>query len=398
MNDDQDLGVDRGEQGRRDDGRRYADELYAPPAGRPADGRRPGGPNASRRPPSRRRHRHRGLIALTVVLAALLIAAGAVYSWARGDISPGGKPGQLVTVVIPRGAGTAQIGRALAAAGVIHGAGLFRWYVKLEGNGPFDAGTYRLDTNESYAAAIRTLEKPPVVLADKLVIPEGFTVHQIAARLAALPGMRITARAFLALSSTGQVRSPYEPAGTDNLEGLLFPATYDIDRTSTASGVMELLVQTFTQRTQQLGLDAAAAKLKISAYDVVKVASIIEGEAKFPSQYADVASVIYNRLRSGMTLGDDSTLIYALRQKNPNLDISKVDYEQPSPYNTRLHTGLPPTPIDNPGAAALVAAMHPAHTDLLYFLEINKSGKLAFASTNAGFQQLTAECQANGLC
>ena len=370
---------------------RYADGVYTSRPRHAAP--RPVGPRRRRR-----RGRHRGLVVLSAVLAALVAAAGAVYAWAGGQIAPGGKRGPAVAVVIPRGSSTARIGRILTAAHVIHGAGLFRWYVELEGLGPFYAGTYHLPTNESYTEAIGTLDKPPPILVDRLVIPEGFTLHQIAARVAALPGLHLSAASFVALSTSGSVRSPLEPAHVDNLEGLLFPATYQIARTDSAASIMELLVQTFTERAQAMGLVQAAARLKLTPYQVVEVASIIQGEARLTSQFPDVASVIYNRLRSGMTLGDDSTLIYALRQKNPALNPAKVNPEQPSPYNTRLHKGLPPTPIGNPGQVALEAAMHPPTTNLLYFVEVSKSGQLGFSATLPGFDALVARCRANGLC
>lgn len=389
---------------------RYADDLYGP-AGAPSavatasrsrqgppGGGRHGGRHA-RRPAADRRRRHPVLLALSLVVVVALLVAGGVIVWARGQIDPGGKPGRAVTVQIPRGSSTSRIGTILARAHVIRGGGgLFAWYVKLEGLGPLYAGTYHLPTGERYAQVVQRLETAPTVPVDTLVIPEGLTLRDIAARVAALPGMHISAASFLALSSSGAVRSPFEPAGVDDLEGLVFPATYQIARTDSATDIMELLVQTFVQRAGALGLSQAAAQLHVPPYAVVEVASIIQGEAKYSSQFPDVASVIYNRLQAGMTLGADSTLVYALRQKDPGINVNKIDYNQPNPYNTRLNKGLPPTPIDNPGATALAAAAKPPHTDLLYFVEIAQDGKLGFASTSAGFDQLVATCHAHGLC
>lgn len=333
-----------------------------------------------------------------MVLVVAVVVGVVLVHGILGDINPGGRQGRKVTVVIPPGASTSGIGRLLAAAGVIHGPGVFAAYVRLEGAGPLQAGTYSLATNESYTKVISTLVTgvPPVV--DTLVIPEGFTLRQIAARVAALPAMHVSAAAFLALSSSGSVRSPYEPTGVDNLEGLLFPATYPVARNETAAEIMTSMVQAFDQRAQQIGLPQAAAKLHLSPYQVVTVASIVQGEAKLDSQRPDVASVLYNRLASGTPLGADSTLIYALRQQDPQLNLNTVDYNQPNPYNTRLHPGLPPTPIDNPGLPSLQAAAAPPTTSYQYFVEINVNGQLGFASDYAGFQQLTAECTAAKLC
>ncbi len=333
-----------------------------------------------------------------MVVAVAVILAGGTIVWARAQIRPGGRAGRAVTVSIPRGSSAGQIGRILAKAGVIHAGGLFGWYTRLEGVGALPAGTYRMPTDESYAAAVRRLQVSPGVLTDTLVIPEGFTLRQIAERVASLRGMHVSAGALLSLSSSGAVRSPFEPAGVDDLEGLVFPATYRIARTATATDILELLVQTFTQRADALGLPEAAARLHQSVYGIVKVASIVQAEAKDLSQFPDVASVLDNRLRDGIPLGADSTLVYALRRKDPGLAVSGIDYEQPNPYNTRLHKGLPPTPIDNPGAAALAAAAHPPHTDLLYFVEVDRDGRLGFASSTAGFDRLVATCRAHGLC
>ncbi len=349
----------------------------------------------------RRRRRHPILAAFVLVVVVFVLVAGGGLLWAVHQINPGGGAGHKVTVKISQGESTADIGRQLAKAGVIRGgATLFRYYVHLEGDGPLHPGTYRLATNETYDHAITQLETGPnpVTLVDKLVIPEGFTLHEIAARLAALPGLHLSASKFLALSSQGSVRSPYEPSGVNNLEGLVYPATYKINKGMSEQQILTFLVQTFDDHAASIGLRAAAAKLHMTPYQVITVASIIQGEAKYASDGARVASVINNRLSSGMPLGTDSTLVYALRQVHPNLNVAKVDYNQPNRYNTRIHKGLPPTPIDNPSTTFLQSAMHPAHTNLQYFVEINPDGKLGFASNSAGFARLTAECRAAHLC
>lgn len=364
--------------------------------------REPGGgsvhPRVGDRRRKRRSGRHRVLVGLAVSALVVVLAAGGTLLWAQAQISPGGRPGRDVTVSIPEGASIADIGRILAAAGVIHAPDLFALYVRAEGLGVLYPGTYRLPTHESYDAVLRLLRRVPAAAVDTLVVPEGFTLREIADRVAALSGMHLSAASFLALSSSGAVRSPFEPAGVDDLEGLVFPATYQIPRTDTATAIMDLLVQTFDQHAYSLGLPRAAAALHETTYALVEVASIVQGEAKLSGQFPDVASVLYNRLAEGVPLGADSTLVYALRRSDPNIDISKIDFEQPSPYNTRLHKGLPPTPIDNPGVAALQAAAHPPVTDLQYFVEVDPDGRLGFASSSAGFDRLVATCRAHGLC
>jgi UPF0755 protein len=353
------------------------------------------------------RRRHPILAVFVALLLIVILLAGGIVLWGTHQIYPGGHEGDKVVVTIPAGASTTQIGVDLAQAGIIHAGGgfafikageLFRYYVRVEGGSPLLPGTYLLAKNESYDEVINTLQAGPVVFTDKLVIPEGFTLREIAQRVARLPNMHLSAAVFLALSSSGSVRSPLEPPSVNNLEGLVFPATYTFLRTDNESTILEEMVGAFDQHMQALGLTAGAARLHMTPYQVITVASIIQGEAKFPDQFPDVASVIYNRLKAHIALGTDSTLVYALRLKNPNLKVAKLTFKEKSPYNTRLHKGLPPTPIDSPSLPALAAAITPPHTNLKYFLGVNSSGNLSFASTNAGFQKLLARCQANHLC
>lgn len=313
-------------------------------------------------------------------------------------MDPGVRPGPKVTVVIPKGASTSAIGDLLAKAGVIHDGSLFPLYAELKGSSVLYPGTYHLARNSPYYQALAALRAGPKLVVDKLVIPEGFTVDQIAQAVAKLPGLHLSAAALLAAASSGAVRSPYEPAGVNNLEGLLFPATYDISQNDTVIDVLEEMVGAFDDRAAQIDLAAAASKLGYSPYQVVTVASIVEREAKFSSDYGPVASTLYNRLKIDMPLGADSTQTYYLRLSDPSLVPSAAQLEQPSPYNTRLNKGLPPTAISSPGLAALQAAAAPPTTNYLYFVEVNPDGKLGFASTTAGFASLQAQCRAAGLC
>jgi len=338
---------------------------------------------------------------VAVLAAAVLVAVAVAVGgglWARAQMDPGGRPGPTVTVVIPKGASTSAIGDLLAKAGVIHDGSLFPLYVKLKGSAVLYPGTYHLARNSPYYQALAALKAGPKLLVDKLVIPEGFTVEQIAQAVARLPGLHLSAAALLSAAASGAVRSPYEPAGVNNLEGLLFPATYEISQDDTVIDVLEDMVGAFDDRAAQIGLAAAASKLGYSPYQVVTVASIVEREAKFSSDFGPVASTLYNRLRLGMPLGADSTQTYYLRQSDPTLVPSAAQLDQPSPYNTRLNKGLPPTAISSPGFAALAAAAAPPTTSYLYFVEVNPDGKLGFASNTAGFVSLQAQCRAAGLC
>ena len=359
-----------------------------------------GGGGRGRRSGGSYRRRHPLLAALFVIVVVVVVLVGGGVWWASRQINPGGHPGRRVTVVIPAGSSSSQIGNLLVAAKVIHGSGtLFRYYVRLQSAAPLLAGTYSLATNESYQSVISVLSQGPKLVTHHLVIPEGYTLRQIAERVARLPGMHFSATSFLALSSQGSVRSAYEPPGVNDLEGLVFPATYPVVvGTTTEASLLESMVAAFSNYGSEIGVRSAAARHHLTPYQLVTLASIVQGEAKLDADRPKVASVIYNRLANGTTLGADSTLIYALRLRNPSININSIDYQQDNPYNTRIHKGLPPTPIDNPGLPSLEAAARPAATSYQYFVEVNPDGKLGFATTGAGFTQLQAECRAAKLC
>ncbi|MGI8491987.1 MAG: endolytic transglycosylase MltG, partial [Acidimicrobiales bacterium] len=247
-------------------------------------------------------------------------------------------------------------------------------------------------------SVIKALEAGPVNLTERLTVPEGYTLDPIASRLAALPGLHLSAARFLAAASTGAVRSPCEPSSSNDLEGLVFPATYDVKQGDSEARVLQEMVDRFVSEADNLGLAQGAATLGYTPYQVVIVASIVEREAKLDSDRGPVASTLYNRLKAARPLGADSTLVYALRQRNPGLDPAHVNYNQVNPYNTRANKGLPPTPISNPGIPSLQAAISPPATSYLYFVEVNPDGQLGFASTNEGFKQLTVACRAAHLC
>jgi UPF0755 protein len=341
----------------------------------------------------RRRRRRRLGAALAIIVAVLLVIGAVGFINVSHDIHPTGKEGRVVTVSIPNGASTSKIGDLLAKAGVIHGPLVFELYVKLEGAGPLMPGTYRLATNEPYSKVVYDLEQGPPPLVGKLVVPEGFTIHQIAGAVGRLRGIGISSQSFVVAATSGQVRSPYEPAGTNNLEGFLFPATYPVQQGETADDLVQYMVDTFDHYASELDLTAKAAKLHYTPYQVLKVASIVEREAKFDSDRGPIASVIYNRLSLGMPIGAESTLLYGLGDPTGTVNI-----ETRNPYNTLINKGLPPTPISNPGIPSLEAAASPTKTSYLFWVETNPDGKMSYASTQAGFAQLQVDCRKVHLC
>lgn len=226
----------------------------------------------------------------------------------------------------------------------------------------------------------RTVAAPVVA---KVLIPEGETRVQIAARAhaAGLTG------SYMAASKRSPILDPARygaPANTPNLEGFLFPATYEVYVGEPAEKLVHEQLVTLRERFTAEDIKRAH-ELHITPYQLLIVASMIEREAQLPGDRAKVAAVIYNRLQKGMPLGIDATIRYALNDYTKPLTAAQLALE--SPYNTRLHTGLPPTPIANPGTAAIEAAAHPAHASYLYYVAgADGCGELVFSTSYAQFE------------
>lgn len=254
---------------------------------------------------------------------------------------------------------------------------------------------------------------PPAPKVVRVTIPEGETRAQIA-KIAAAEGL--TGSYLAAASGSGATRSgaeaggsganaagsgasgppPFDPArygaprNTTSLEGFLFPATYDLYAGSPAAHLVALQLQAFEENFGREQVRAAHA-LHITPYQLLTVASMVEREAVLPGDRPKVAAVIYNRLRLGMPLGIDATIYYAVEQrlKIPTYtgELTEAQLHIDSPYNTRTHTGLPPTPISNPGMASIEAAAHPAHVSYRYYVAgADGCGEQAFSNTAAEFE------------
>lgn len=342
--------------------------------------------------PPRRRGRPWLRILLAVVLAGLLVAGlGAV--WLARQINPPGGPGAEVEITIPEGSSGAAIGRLLERAGVVTNATVFRLYAEYEGGGPLRAGTYRLRRHDHLHHLLGILEAGQVAPPDRITIPEGFTLAQIAARVGTLQG-RSAAR-FLAVASSGAVRSSFEPAGSTNLEGLLFPDTYYVTDKDDEATILRRMVEAFDQQATEAGVATLAVGLKVTPYQAIIVASMIEREARVDQDRAKIARVIYNRLARGLPLQVDATVQYALPQ--PKLRLTDADLRTLSPYNTYLIKGLPPTPIASPGRLSIEAALVPTPGPWLYYVLAGADGHHAFAVTDAEFQRLKAAAHRAGL-
>jgi len=231
--------------------------------------------------------------------------------------------------------------------------------------------------------------KPAPVLPRvvRVTIPEGFTRAQIAA-LAKADGLRGD---YLAASVRSSLLHPTRygaPSGTPSLEGFLFPATYDLYTGTPAKHLVDEQLLAFRENFNDLEIHRARA-LGVTPYELLTVASMIEREAAVEHDRPLVAAVIYNRLRLHMPLGIDATIRYALNDFSKPL--TEAQLHDPTPYNTRLHAGLPPTPISNPGAASIHAAAYPAHTGYLYYVAgADGCGEQVFSKSIAEFERNAA--------
>jgi len=224
----------------------------------------------------------------------------------------------------------------------------------------------------------------------RILFPEGFTRSQMAARVNAVAkiaeheshhSVRLSERAYLS-ATRRRVISGFGPNRLQ-MEGFLFPNTYDFDKKSTSAFLVQIQLQTFQTEWAKVGMSYARSK-NLTPYDVLKIASMIQAESGVPGDDRLVAAVIYNRLHLGMTLGIDATLRYGLHLA-PGVPITQSQLLSDNPYNTRKYPGLPPTPIDNPGLAAIQAAAHPAHVDYLYYLKIPNSRRSYFTASYQDF-------------
>ncbi len=335
----------------------------------------------------RRHERRRGLVILLVLILVVggpLVVGGGWWFWATGSA---GAHERLV-IQIPSGASGSQVADLLKEKGVIRSSTAFRLLAKFRHqSGGFEAGTYTtLATNMTPEQALTALEGGPLPKKTiKATFPEGLTVAQTAQR--AQDELGILRKDFVTAATSGTwTLPPYLPKDEKTLEGFLYPQTYDFEAGVDANDTIKRLLDEFVTATKDLPWDNYKKLGLKSRYQVVIVASMIEREAKFDEDRGKIATVIYNRLKKGMPLQIDATVEYALGTYKPKLTFQ--DLKVDSPYNTYLHTGLPPTPIASPGLASIEAALSPTPGDWLYYVVIDAAGHHGFASTYSEFLRL----------
>jgi uncharacterized YceG family protein len=296
-----------------------------------------------------------------------LIVAGVVVWFGIEVFQPFHGSGHgRVTVVIPQHSGIGNVASTLEKAGVISSGFFFEVRATLDGDrGELRAGTYYLKLDMSYGSVLKILTTPPPAapVTEVTIIP-GRTRRQIDGLLRS---QGVKGSYYDATRSSPLLRPSWygAPSGTDSLEGFLFPDTYQLRKPLSIPALVANQLTDFRRRFASINT-AYARSHHLTPYDVLIVASMVEAEAQTARDRRLVASVIYNRLRMGMPLQIDATTRYATNNYTSPLTVAQLN--SPSAYNTRIHKGLPPTPIDNPSLASIQAAASPANTNYLYFV------------------------------
>jgi UPF0755 protein len=299
-----------------------------------------------------------------LALANLLIIAGGIYGWwyIRQANAPGDVGGP-VEFVIAEGEDLQELSERLEDEGIVENAAFFERYVADHGGLEVTPGYYRLPTGDHVGNVLARLRTSPEETFIEITFPEGFTLQQIAARLAnELP--QLSVEEFMAAANDSTIPAAFRPAGVTSMEGLLFPATYRVFNADSERQVITRMAEQMERVGAQEEIAAGPVGIspEYTPYEILVIASMIEREAKSDEDRPLVARVIYNRLANTYPLQIDATLLY---NAPPELvDAEDIDFDalraRDTPWNTYIHTGLPQTPIANPGRASIEAALHPA--------------------------------------
>lgn len=317
------------------------------------------------------------LLLVLVVLAVAAMGALAYYGYQRAHQPYRGFSGEEIFTTISPGATSTSIAQALEEKGIVENSQLFLaalWYRRSTER--LQAGEYRFSKPASTFEVIDRLERGDVFYLS-VTIPEGLTLAETAA-LFEKKGLGDTDELKEVFSQTDLIRSLDQEAS--DLEGYLFPETYQLPRQPSAEDITRALVSRFKSVFDE-DRRVKAEALELTARELVTLASIVEKETGQADERPLIASVFWNRLRIGMPLQSDPTVIYALkREGNYNGNLRRSDLEMESPYNTYQHRGFPPGPIASAGLGSIDAVLNPPETKYLYFVSKN-DGSHHFSTT-----------------
>ena len=317
------------------------------------------------------------LFAVALVLLVISAAVGGWMLWSRVHEPYKGYDAAEQFIEIPAGAGAADIRRRLLEAGLVRDELTLRAALRLTGSSRgLKAGEYRFDGPMSAVDVVDRIARGDVH-ARRITFREGLTIAEMADLYQAREFG--TAEDFLAAAGNASLVKELDPAATD-LEGYLFPETYALPRGTPATRLIAMMVDRFKATYTEM-LQEQAKEQGLTTRQVVTLASLVEKETGKAEERPIVAAVYRNRMRIGMGMQADPTVVYALQKAGRyNGNIRREDLAFDSPYNTYRYPGLPPGPIASPGKASIEAALNPADVDYLYFVSRN-DGSHVFART-----------------
>ena len=322
------------------------------------------------------------LVGASLCFVLIMFLALAFGYWA---VTPKDRSGQGRVFLVPYGASFRQVANQLQEQGFISNRYLFMLWGKLLGySKKIKSGEYRISSAMPPVNILAVLAKG-VVVTHTVTIPEGYTMRQIAAVLSE-KGI-VSAKEFLRVCSDPKVVAGYGLEG-ETLEGYLYPDSYQFSRGLSAKKVVDVMVNRFLEMVSPY-LDRIKEK-GMSLREVITLASIVDKETGLAKERPLIASVFLNRLKKGMRLESDPTVIYGIENFNGNL--TRKDLERRTPYNTYVIKGLPPGPIANPGIESIRAVLYPAPSSYLYFVSRN-DGSHYFSSNLAEHNRAVAKYQ-----
>lgn len=334
---------------------------------------------------------------LFILFIVAILAVSGISFWLYNSLTTSHQHDKTNQVIqIPRGSTPNEIIDKLNAEGILNAQFATLIYLRTFGDASrFQAGEYQFDSPITPLQVLKELEKGEE-RTTKLTIPEGFTRFDIAKRIAEkfpqTPPMND--KAVLYLMDDVSLIKDFDPTAK-NLEGYMFPSTYNFPKETKAQEIIKTMVEQF-KKTWKPEWNDRARQLGRTPHDIVTIASLIETESHVEAERPVVASVIYNRLAKNIPLGIDQTAVYIAKMQNRwDGTINKSDLEVDSPYNTRRFGGIPPGAISSVSESSLKAALNPAQTDyIFYVLDVSKTdGTSVFFNNARDFERAKAAYQ-----
>lgn len=323
--------------------------------------------------------------ALSFMIITFSSAVGLYYLWEFVKETPSLDHEEKI-VYIPKGSSVSTISNILKQNGIITDPLKFRYYIKFKGlSSNLRAGEFRFYSDMTPDDVLDVLISGEEVTY-KVTFPEGYNMKDMSKAIKVIPFLN--GEVFLELAKDKMSAEKFD-IDAPNLEGFLFPATYELRRGQKELDLIAMMVKEF-KRHWTKNWSARAEELSMTQIEVITLASIVEKETGDPEERSLVSSVFHNRLKKKMKLESDPTIIYGL--PNYDGDIHKSDIRYPHPWNTYVIPGLPPSPIANPGSSAIVATLYPEKTKFLYFVA-KGDGAHTFSVTFAEHSEKVQEYQ-----